>query len=1066
MPDADAVARRPERCLLGWVLERKGGLPVTGARVVVARTDGSLSMRWARVGGDGRFLLRFDDDMAAGLPVDLVVRDARRGTELARQRVAVPAGGCAVAAEITVYSTAGSPAGPSVLLETRPTLKPARAGMVLLAWRSMVAKLLTGRQPDKAGVPLVPASINRHIAGLHELSDVARRILGGDVSGAKAFGGLIGFDGATSGLVSGAGSGRGYGSAPAFGPRSGAGLGALPDRGGAGGIHGGDPCIFSGQAAVEVALAGLYLDAYRADALGDLTQPGAHADLATRHLLDAHRDLRDFSRSARSLAEGRLSSAAFEKRVFADEGSLDPEPFDMAGIAPPLRAARSAPQPGPLPGPAPGGSGSLGGGFDGVPGGGVGGVPGGRPGSGSPGLTPEPGRPPSLDRGLCLDIWPDCVDEIVRFARGYRPPGSCSSDDTIGSVTPSAVCAGDSDVELVIKPVDGEEFAGDAVSCRLLLQRGMKRTTLDITAFAKTEVRATLPAAERSGCLGFRGGSGGSAGASPGTILSCLKAARIQNRALEGLLTPGIGSLRGIDCTGRNQLSVVGEPRIRRVSVAWDEGSTEVLDGADATLVAEACQPVTIAWAVDFGVAEQDWLAPSTFIRVAVTDADGQVVVSSRPPVGSLVVDAAEAQTYTITATALVDGTPCATIVSKVTVERYLSAHVTGPLSLRSGDGAALDLSISCPAPAGGLPLVVSATPSDRLAPFGAVLIPAGATSVSAAVRAIGPGCDDVTVRVDADGHLQGRHTIDVFDAPVLTAVAPTSVPACRPFQIALSGSCFEAGQTIVRLRRGSLVETLDITAIMPNAITATGSDLAPGTYELRVTSRGLDSEILSVVATAPVVSIQQFDAVLVGAYLDGDGDGDIELVSTDEFIPCVPNIFDVRYDVRRARRVTIWRDDEELADIDLGECGGDVNNSLSIGVEHGSTLRLEATPVGGGGGVVDAEIMVGGQGSKTLVLRNGTTRDLVIWNISGVYPNAADIPHGSPKQDLSPDGEVSVSFEECVLHHVIAIDKQAALAADRDPYGDAIEIGSLRQWETTYVGDTDGETQNEQLVF
>jgi hypothetical protein len=164
----------------------------------------------------------------------------------------------------------------------------------------------------------VPRRINQSISELNLAAQLARTILGGDFRVAERFLTVI--------------SGRGPDTAPgaSFRTRSPAGqaggLGdALPGARFFGGGPGGAlPCLFDGGPAAGVALAGLYLDIDRADRLGDLTQPGAHATLAAQFLRRHFDELSSFGHLTVNYHQGDVTAEMYATQGYGGAGDAEP----------------------------------------------------------------------------------------------------------------------------------------------------------------------------------------------------------------------------------------------------------------------------------------------------------------------------------------------------------------------------------------------------------------------------------------------------------------------------------------------------------------------------------------------------------------------------------------------------------------------------------------------------------------------------------------------------------------------------------------------------------------------
>lgn len=980
--------------------------PATGAEICRVAVDQR-----------GRFLLRSEAvSGASSQSVELRVL-SDRGSLMGRVETSVPR---STAARLQVIlDKPAAVLSRSVIAPPRPEAEPT---LVAVGTLVQIAEALKGRVPERDGRPLVPSWVNASIRELNTLAALGRRVLKGDRAADRAFLRLVGEPGWDRGGAaprgaSGAGvsmtfSGRPMRPEPG---RAGARISGLRsiDRG----QPGSHPCIVDAAGAFVATAAGFLLDRVRADRLGDLTQPGAltrqTAELIKERAfaLEAFRD---------DVLDGRTGHAiGFPGwQPAGPGGGLGPdEPLDW-------------PRGGPFPGGGPGG----------------GPVPGGGPGGGGGNPGPGPGIPsPGGGGGLPCRFWVDCVDEIVDAASSYQPPGRCPHDETIDSISPSAVCLGATNVELELRPVEGQSFSRSGV-CNVFLQRAFNdRLMLELISDSSDSpnlVRVRLKEATFSGCIGFRG-AGGGIPRNIAFIDSCFRMASLSRNPVLDLARAAI-DLTQIACTGRNGLDVVPPPSLMSLHASGPNGgasgTTQVL------LPEEGCTEVTLSWQFDLG-SETGWVDPASYIRVEVIASNGTVVGQNLPPVGSLGVTTREDESYVVRAASVVNGSSCGQAEGSITVERYQQLHLTGPGSLQVGQSTNFTVRISCLAPAGGVTVSLSSSDPNRLQIPSTVMIPEGQDTISVPVVATGTGCFDVMLTATAPGHLSDSITIDVFNTPTLGAMTPQTVLACRTFELQLTGTCFKAGETVVRASKaGETPRTLEILSISATSIRCRGSNFPLGSWTVSVASRGLQSN-------AQVLDVQAIPAEVVSfhAWLDQ--------TLNPVFVPCQGNEVWVSWHVVDAARVVIKENGTTIHDLELSGCGTVSRDNFSRIISRQAAYRLEAFPVGGGSPTIRT-VTVGERGLRSLSLQNNSPVDLVVWKIGDWYSNAMDIPQGqNNKTDLPAGGSITLTFTDCVRFQVVAINKLAALDAGKDPYGDAILIGSLWRYAGRwFVGESNGE--------
>lgn len=985
-------------CVLVGALKAPDRRSLGGPFVVrVTRLQDGREICRAPVDGAGRFVVKeVQSGDLVGQAIEVAALHLPSGQVRGRQISAFPGRGQVQGLSIQV-------AYPDERVARRipPAAKPSPRApweVVSARWRVAVAV----RLPPRDGRPQAPRRINQSISELTLAAQLARTILGGDFRAAERFLGVISRrdldapPGASFRAMSKASQAGGLGDAL---PRA---------RFFGGGPDGGLPCLFDGGPAAGVALAGLYLDIYRADQLGDLTQPGAYATLAAQFLYQRFDELNSFGRMVLDYHQGDVTAEMYAAQVYGGAGEAEPlllpERWQEAtwGRTPELRQRARVRR------------------------------------------LSLPGEPGALPAPPC-DWWLDCVDEIVTAAVSYRPPAHCDDEAVIGSVTPSAICQGAREVELELRPVHGQKFNG---VCHVFLKRERRAAVgLELISFSDEVIRVRLARAEFSGCLGFHGGGHGASG-NIGFLTSCFRG--VLGAEIIQFMATGGAPLQ-IECTGRNKLTVVPPPVLSALSALGLGGYSSPLQDGATYLAEEGCTPVILIWRFDFG-GQDAWVDPDEHLRVRVTRSDGSVVAEGLGPEDSVTVTDRDDEIYTVHAVARAGEHECGSVEGTITVDRYLALHLEGPEALQVGHSGAVQVRNSCPAPAGGLDVTLSVDQPGRLQVPGKVNLPEGQATATVQVVALGTGCDQVQVSAQAADHVGGAWTVAVFDRPEIAAISPTAVAACQSFELDFSGACFYPGDTVVRAAKaGESQQTLEILEITPTSLRCGGQGLKPGSWAVTVVSRGLASAaaLLDVQAAAPTITY--FLACVVRP------EEDPSLTWCYPLVPCADNWVKIRWSVQAAARVVIKRDQEDLYTVDLPECGGSSEDWISDILTGAATYTLEALPVGGGNPVVaSSAIEAAGYSSVTLV--NQSDRALVIWKIEGVYQDAADIPGASPKYDLATDGQLNLDLEGCALYHLIAIDKETAIAAGHDPYGDAVEVANLRRWEAAVYGWDEGD--------
>jgi hypothetical protein len=332
-----------------------------------------------------------------------------------------------------------------------------------------------------------------------------------------------------------------------------------------------------------------------------------------------------------------------------------------------------------------------------------------------------------------------------------------------------------------------------------------------------------------------------------------------------GCHTVGWGFL--MDPEAVNELRAIGEqclPWFPRNGfkvfpfLLWDEplsfsviGESNVAFAANgvSTVTAEECIPVTLTWSIGLKTCAQT----SASRRVSMLR-NGQPFRATLLPDGQLVVADADDATYTLRAESRLGSTNCATVERSVTINRQKLLHVAPILDPCVDAGATVSLNItkSCPAPAGGLPISISSSDTAKVANGSFVL---GEGERAALVDLfVGTRCGAVTLTVTAPGYVQAQISFVIVAPPQISAVSPTSVQTCDRVEITLTGTCLgEPGLPPVGALISPMGELLPAVVEVRNAQTdvrLSHDPLPAGVYTVALSNCGRAS-----VASSPLVA-------------------------------------------------------------------------------------------------------------------------------------------------------------------------------------------------------------------
>jgi hypothetical protein len=360
----------------------------------------------------------------------------------------------------------------------------------------------------------------------------------------------------------------------------------------------------------------------------------------------------------------------------------------------------------------------------------------------------------------CLAEQQVCLGELLNFSweRLRRP-----SFPAPGDINPASVCAGYSGL-LRITPATSFPPPDDTGGIFPVIDH----QAADVVSWTTSEILLSVPAGIAPGCH-----SVGWAFLMDPDVVSDLRA--IGEQCLPWFPGNGFKAFPLLIWNEGQELSfsVIGEP-----TAAFAANGV-------STLTVEACTPVTLTWSVDLQACAQ------TVARRQVRMLrNGQPFRSTLAPAGQLIVADADDATYTLIAESRLGSLSCATVQRNVTVARRKLLRVAPLLDQCVDTGATLrlDITTSCPAPVGGLPITISSSEPARFA-SGGFLLGEGEREGFADVLA-GASCGPVTLTVTAPGYERAQLSVVTVAAPQITTLSPASVQTCDRVEITVTGTC------------------------------------------------------------------------------------------------------------------------------------------------------------------------------------------------------------------------------------------------------------------------------------
>lgn len=585
----------------------------------------------------------------------------------------------------------------------------------------------------------------------------------------------------------------------------------------------------------------------------------------------------------------------------------------------------------------------------------------------------------------CLDERQVCIAEFVFTAMRLAPQLGRPSFPLIGSVTPADQCHATAGPITLLPPM-GQQFPSQDITKGGTFP-AIDRVPATILYWTPQQIRLALPAGIKAGCHVV-----GWVYLYPPGVVSQLHAIGEQCRPWFG----GGGLTRAPYALWEDQgrFSLISAPLIG--TFHGPNGSTRVS--------AEACTPVTLSWAVVLDA------CPGTATQLAVTMwRDGQLFRVSLPTASQLAVSDSSPRTYTLRAQARLAGQLCGQTEQSLTVNRFNVLRVQAQGDTRCvqpGIGVTLNVTVSCPAPPGGLPVTVTSSHPARGAGASGT-IDEGTTSTAIEVLT-GTECGTATLTVTAPNHPQAQVSITVASYPTISAVSPTALQTCEPVSLTVDGSCL--GEQAADIRAGVELNGQWV----PGTVTV----LSPGT-QLRLDLPALPAGFYTLAIThcgqvgyAPL----PFTVTTRQPVIDS-------LITTPASVEaCSTPSVRIQWTVRYATQVLLTRDTAIIANRSYADPCVSVTDSATetLSTVMGS-ISYTLTAINADGVTTPSTRTLPITSSFPLasafVVRNGYT-DLV-----NVFLVNAEDQGGAFVQTLVPNATLLVPIPSCRLRAIISID-------------------------------------------
>lgn len=378
----------------------------------------------------------------------------------------------------------------------------------------------------------------------------------------------------------------------------------------------------------------------------------------------------------------------------------------------------------------------------------------------------------------CLDERQVCISEFVFTAMRLAPQLRRPSFPIIGSVIPLDQCHTRA-VPITLLPPTNQQFPSQAITNDGIFP-AIDRVPAIILSWTPQQIQLSLPAGIRAGCHVI----GWVYLFSP-EVVTQLHAIGEQCRPWFG----GGGLTRApyVLWEDQGRFSLVSAPSID--TFHGPSGAT--------TVSAEACTPVMLSWVISL-----DACPETTTQQVVTMWRDGQLFRTRLPTTGQLAVIDSAARTYTLRAQAQLPGQLCGQTERSLAVNRFNVLRVQAQGATRCvqpGIGVTLNITVSCPAPTGGLPITISSSNSTRVAGASGAINEAN-TSTTVEVIA-GNECGTATLTISAPNHPAVQIEIVVASLPTINSISPLAFQTCERITLTVNGSCL--GERAVDIRAG-----------------------------------------------------------------------------------------------------------------------------------------------------------------------------------------------------------------------------------------------------------------------
>ncbi|MEQ1824111.1 MAG: hypothetical protein ABL949_16500 [Fimbriimonadaceae bacterium] len=383
----------------------------------------------------------------------------------------------------------------------------------------------------------------------------------------------------------------------------------------------------------------------------------------------------------------------------------------------------------------------------------------------------DPGRlPPTIGIHIpCIDERQVCLTELVYSARPLLQRLGGWTFPEIESAIPKEQCIQGATSITVTSP-QGKPFPSQQDLAAQYTFIAINNRAAVVIAWAPQQIQLALPAGSEAGCYSVNW-----IHVFDPDVINQLHGIGEQCRPYFGRsplpsLPYSVGSHYGA------RFSLIGEPNID--TFHGPNGAT--------SFDAEACTAVNLSWVTSLAKC-----GDSATLVVVRLWRDGQLYQTALPSSGSLSVKEAESRTYKLQVQSRLNGQLCGQLVERfVTITRLHLLRAQGlsdNLCVETGIPYTLRISISCPAPPGGVVITITSDHPERVGDAHEI-INEGASNID--IEMIGAQCGLAKLTISALNHQSAQFSLTIVQAPVITNISPSRFLTCDSIRFMVEGTC------------------------------------------------------------------------------------------------------------------------------------------------------------------------------------------------------------------------------------------------------------------------------------